>query len=150
MIVRQFIPLPGQPLEPHGTISEQLAKEPYPRRQQVVTVARDRSGRDVEHSRDAWKVQRNRRGVPDAATHRIVWLNDGVDSSKLGDKWTSQGQGSGRGFVGSLQPGDRIALLARAKVCRFKLAIDDTQALLQFDGWSNHVLSASVDLYYAL
>jgi len=128
VIVRQFIPLTGQSLEPHGIISEQLAKEPYPRRQQVVTVARDRNGRDVEHSRDTWKVQRNRRGVPDAASHRVVWLNDGVDSSKLGDKWTSQGQGAGRGFVGSLQPGDRIALLARAKVCCFWCSIDDTEA----------------------
>jgi hypothetical protein len=66
-----------------------------------------------------WHLQRNRRGRDAAFQHTIKWSHDSKESAseRLGWEFNSKtGAGSGVSFVHSLQKGDRIAVIARAKV----------------------------------
>ena len=65
---------------------------------------------------DTWHVQSNVRADNQAVQHTIVWtekVEDDIDEEVL---YAETGSKSGRGFVRSLEMGDRIAIIARAKV----------------------------------
>ena len=74
-----------------------------------------------ENDSYTWHVQRNARASKSDEEHEVVWTSDDagqeedgvVDERELMDK---TGAGRGRGFVRSLEKGDRIAVLAYARV----------------------------------
>lgn len=66
-----------------------------------------------------WHLQRNRRGREDPFEHTIVWNQDSEESASERLGWDfnpKTGAGSGVDFVRSLRRGDRVAVIARAKV----------------------------------
>ena len=65
---------------------------------------------------DTWHVQSNVRAHDKAVEHTIVWtekVEGDIDEEVL---YAETGSKSGRGYVSSLQMGDRIAVIATAKV----------------------------------
>ncbi|KAF9448090.1 hypothetical protein P691DRAFT_705661 [Macrolepiota fuliginosa MF-IS2] len=111
-------------------------------------------------SNHAWLAQRNLRARADIQNHTIVWSNEGIAHHKSQPEETDitypslsmlkegptklpkdaslpdmYGCGNGAGFVNSLQPGDRIAIIARA----------------QYPGWSNRMHGEmSVEITYSV
>jgi len=65
---------------------------------------------------DRWHVQSNIRAHCEAVRHTILWTDKIVDDIDEQALYTETGSKSGRGFIGSLEMGDRIAVIARAKV----------------------------------
>ena len=66
--------------------------------------------------RNRWHVQSNIRAHSEAVRHTILWtdkVEDDIDEQAL---YAETGSKSGRGFIRSLEMGDRIAVIARAKV----------------------------------
>jgi len=63
-----------------------------------------------------WHVQSNIRAHSEAVRHTILWADKIVDDIDEQVLYTETGSKSGRGFIGSLEMGDRIAVIARAKV----------------------------------
>jgi hypothetical protein len=61
-----------------------------------------------------WLVQRNLCGGEEFLEHRIEWKSE--CTKDMSDKWILDGAGSGRGFIDSLQRGDRIGVWPRAWV----------------------------------
>jgi hypothetical protein len=62
-----------------------------------------------------WKVQRNKVAHREYLEHTVVWRDDDeIDDEE--DEWPENGNGKGRGFVSSLERGDRILIWARAMV----------------------------------
>lgn len=93
----------------------------------------------------AWPVQRNVTATPTPKEHEVEWwLNEEVEASD------EDGSGDGKGFVEKLQPGDVVALWARAMVRSLILTIDPRPANMvsQFPGWSNNVISAYIEVGY--
>ncbi|KIJ91402.1 hypothetical protein K443DRAFT_686062 [Laccaria amethystina LaAM-08-1] len=78
-----------------------------------------------------WHLQSNIRASANEALHEVVWTD--VDDSKL-NAWKETGSGDGRGFVRLLQPGDKIAVIARAR----------------YPGWVNYVRRVEVEVFYSL
>ncbi|KAJ7697519.1 hypothetical protein B0H14DRAFT_794051 [Mycena olivaceomarginata] len=74
-----------------------------------------------------WEIQRNFCASGEWRRHVVVW-------NEVGEMLKGTGAGSGEGFIPSLAPGDRIAVIARA-LC---------------PGRVNWVQSAEVSLYYCL
>ena len=75
----------------------------------------------------SWFLQANNMASKTEATHEIVWGREG--------EWEGgEGAGNGEGFVKKLQPGDRIAVWARA-----------TRGM-----WENHISSVKVDIRYTV
>ncbi|KAJ6474768.1 hypothetical protein C8R45DRAFT_1010564 [Mycena sanguinolenta] len=75
----------------------------------------------------SWEIQRNFCASGEWRRHVVVW-------DEVGEMLKGTGAGSGDGFIPSLAPGDRIAVIARA-LC---------------PGRVNWVQSAEVSLYYRL
>ena len=69
---------------------------------------------------DVWDVQRNRRADSQEQTHEVVWVPQAEPSSSKEEAkyFMETGSRMGVGFVDALQPGDRVAVLARAQVSR--------------------------------
>lgn len=65
-----------------------------------------------------WMLQRNLRAHGAEALHEIVWTDVDDEDTKedTNEALDRFGRGSGYGFVRSLEPGDRIAVYARAQV----------------------------------
>lgn len=104
-----------------------------------------------------WLVQRNYRASPSIRKHEVIWTDD--DEAVQEDPVTdgdSVGSGDGQGFSTSLSPGDKIALIARAKVSttgsRFSATIRSQNMYLksQYPGWVNNVHGVEVEVYYSL
>lgn len=76
-----------------------------------------------------WHLQSNIRASAKEALHEVVWTD--VDDWKVNSE---TGSGDGRGFVRLLQPGDKIAVIARAR----------------YPGWVNHVGRVEVEIFYSL
>jgi hypothetical protein len=69
-----------------------------------------------------WHLQGNRRGNDQSFLHTVTWNRDGKQSETESLGWdfdAKTGAGSGIEFVSSLQKGDRVAIIARAKVSNF-------------------------------
>jgi hypothetical protein len=68
-----------------------------------------------------WMLQRNLRANREEALHEVAWTNADDDSAKkdTNEVLDKSGTGTGYGFVRSLEPGDRIAVYARAQVIFF-------------------------------
>src|SRR5688572_20948758 len=93
-------------------ICHELEKRPEERWSEIITVQRaDKS--------DAWHIQRNVRASGEFRTHVIVWsADDETEEEESGESLDMTGRGNGSGFIKALQPTDRIAVIARAMVCR--------------------------------
>lgn len=66
-----------------------------------------------------WHLQRNRRGHDQPTEHKVRWnrVCELSESERRGRGYNlKNGSGSGVGFVPSLEAGDRVAIIARAKV----------------------------------
>ena len=65
---------------------------------------------------DVWHIQRNIRAKSSVALHQVRWTayDDSEDDEVASDL---KGSGLGTNFIKSLRQGDRIAVLARARVC---------------------------------
>lgn len=80
--------------------------------------------RFVENEADGgvvWLVQRNKVAQRDFLEHTIEWRDDDPEEGEEGEEeeeWAEDGKGNGRGFVASLERGDRIIIWARAMVRR--------------------------------
>ena len=100
-----------------------------PRGYQLVPRVRRSKGRkgnrgqgkdDDEEIYRSWTVQHNLVAVNQLREHVVEWWNDDDNSSNENednDKDDETGKGSGKGFVRTLRPGDRVGILARALVC---------------------------------
>ncbi|TFK63503.1 hypothetical protein BDN72DRAFT_775817 [Pluteus cervinus] len=76
---------------------------------------------------EVWVIQRNKRADSQYRSYEIVWTKD----TDFG--WDPMvGRGSGRGFVQTLRPGDRIGILACA----------------QYAGWVNYIKCAEVEVVF--
>lgn len=64
---------------------------------------------------DVWEVQRNRRAHRVEGVHDVVWGPRADATGEEAHLWET-GSSVGVGFVDALQPGDRVAVLARAQV----------------------------------
>ena len=63
---------------------------------------------------EGWHIQHNIAGSSETRTHVVTWSDSSTTSlNKDVDGW---GSGTGSGFLSALVPGDRIAVIARAKV----------------------------------
>ncbi|KAF8177350.1 hypothetical protein K438DRAFT_2041672 [Mycena galopus ATCC 62051] len=77
-----------------------------------------------------WNVQRNFCADDEAYREYIViWDADGTSIASA-----EGGAGQGVDFISCLEPGDKIAVIARAR----------------YPGWANYVQSAQVSVYYSL
>jgi hypothetical protein len=121
--------------------------------EQMMRVVK-RNGYECRPNGDklTWMLQRNIVANPRAVEHIIEWnLNDGtVESSEEESEET--GTGTGRGFVASLQKGDRIGIWARAMVRHHQTITceGDILTFVQYPGWQNRVEGAEITVYYAL
>ncbi|KAF9258753.1 hypothetical protein L218DRAFT_990411 [Marasmius fiardii PR-910] len=80
-----------------------------------------------------WLVHCNRTADSNPTRHTTAWSV--YDEDCTDDDSTVKGRvGRGTEFLSYLQPGDRIALLARA----------------MFPGWANHVIEASIEIVYSM
>lgn len=73
----------------------------------------------IENGGPFWHLQRNRRANKEPKEHEVEWNWDCEewDCESLGRDFDAKtGAGSGVGFVRSLEKGDRVAIIARAKV----------------------------------
>ncbi|KAF7301996.1 hypothetical protein MIND_00765800 [Mycena indigotica] len=93
---------------------------------------------EVHSSWDAaksrWLVQKNFTASYESRTHSVSWYHDTGEKFAKNDLDEQTGAGDGRGFVQLLTPGDRIALMVRAR----------------YPGWVNHIERAAIIVYYAL
>ncbi|KAJ3507335.1 hypothetical protein NLJ89_g6363 [Agrocybe chaxingu] len=64
---------------------------------------------------DAWVIQRNVRASRGHTTHNILWTAESVDDVETRESLDDTGAGRGAGFASSLEMGDRIAIIARAR-----------------------------------
>lgn len=82
-------------------------------------------------------IQSNKAATRDVTTHKVVWSwNDNVDplsSEKLSELGRGPETGNGD-FVRNLTLGDVVTVWAKAR----------------FGGWTNHISSVKVDIYWAL
>jgi hypothetical protein len=75
-----------------------------------------------ETERKVWRLQKNVTASPDETLHEVTWTNyddnQYKSESREDDLWDKAGRGSGYGFVNRLEPSDRIAIYASARVSR--------------------------------
>jgi hypothetical protein len=104
---------------------------------------------------DTWHIQSNVRAHGKAVRHTIVWTekaDDDIDEEAL---YTETGSKSGRGFVRLLEMGDRIAVIAWAKV-GFRAfhpspcGSINSDGNSQYPGWENHVKKIDLEVYYSV
>jgi hypothetical protein len=73
--------------------------------------------RNLEKNSDVWHLQRNVRASGTNTVHKVVWTDvdpdDEVDERQF---INTMGAGRGKGFIRSLELGDRITVIARAMV----------------------------------
>jgi hypothetical protein len=93
-----FVPVP--PVQPHA----------------IEWSQRDASNADRdEEERTTWLIQRNAVASEDMRSHEVVWNRDDEVVEEDGE-WPEGGKGSGRGFVATIEAGDRIGIWARCMV----------------------------------
>lgn len=115
------------------SVASALAKlagldKPPPKEQAILCFVPNPK-RPPSHS---WHVQKNRRGNSKPKEYMVVWDKTGKQSrmERLGCEFdTDTGASSGIGFVNSLQEGDRIVLIAYAKVRRIPVYTSTPQRL---------------------
>jgi len=89
----------------------------------AVTGARlDKASQSVEVSNPfdgarRWHVQSNMDASPEVRLHEVAWTSGDVFDDKAESDAKAQGRGVGRGFISTLSCGDRVGVVARARVC---------------------------------
>ncbi|KAF7331254.1 hypothetical protein MKEN_00002500 [Mycena kentingensis (nom. inval.)] len=93
-------------------------------------------GGDANHPSSRWLVHTNFTANEEALVHTVTWDANGLVGAGAAEEGKGEvtGTGKGEGFVELLQPGDRIALLARA----------------QYPRWRNQIERAEVTILYGL
>ena len=96
-----------------------------------------------------WHLQSNIRASENEALHEVVWTD--LDDAKV-NSWEETGSGDGRGFVRLLQPGDKIAVIARARASCHLLTLnfEKLTGFFQYPGWVNYVRRVEVEIFYSL
>lgn len=104
-----------------------------------------------EKQADRWHICSN---VPSSSDGKTCFTissqdDDGLEARTDGIKGRMD---DGKAFVDLLQPGDRIAVIARAMV---RLLLDSSAArnnffASQFPQWANHVYEVSVEVFYSV
>ncbi|TFK32369.1 hypothetical protein BDQ12DRAFT_638797, partial [Crucibulum laeve] len=85
---------------------------------------------------DVWQIQRNVRASNTPRNHEVVWGDDERDNEHIEgfayrEVDDETGRGKGAGFINALLPGDRIAIIVRAR----------------FPAWVNIVHSAEIEVF---
>ena len=90
----------------------------------AVTCANlDKASQDAEvrDSTDGrtrrWHVQSNVNSSPEVRRHEVLWKSEDTFNDEEESDAKVQGRGIGRGFINTLSSGDRIGVVARARVC---------------------------------
>ncbi|CAA7270490.1 unnamed protein product [Cyclocybe aegerita] len=83
---------------------------------------------------DVWVIQRNVRASKGHTTHDILWTAENVDDVETRESLDDTGAGRGAGFVSSLEMGDRLAIIARAR----------------FPGWVNTIKRIELQFRYSI
>ena len=88
---------------------------PQARRMTLGTVVNPHASAGAQN---VWEVQRNRRADRQGGEYEVVWGPQAGANAFLSEDeyFLMTGSKMGVGFVDALQPGDRIAVLARAQV----------------------------------
>lgn len=113
-----------------------------------ITEADMFAARLIQVEKKVWQIQRNQRASSTVRDHEVIWMGEGmqVDYDDHGD-----GRGRGEGFLRSLLAGDRISVLARARVTPFIChRIHEADITSKYPGWRNKVHSVEVDIFYAV
>jgi hypothetical protein len=83
----------------------------------------DKTSEDVEVGNPTngttrhWHVQSNAVMSLEVRRHEVVWRSDDVFTDKEESDAKAQGRGIGRGFISTLSCGDRVGIVAKARVC---------------------------------
>jgi hypothetical protein len=121
--------------------------------EQMMRIVK-RNGYECRQNGDklTWMLQRNLVASMRAVEHIVEWTlnDDNVESAEEESEET--GAGTGRGFVASLQKGDRIGIWARAMVRHHQTTTCEGEILtfVQYPRWQNRVEGAEITVYYAL
>ncbi|KAF8066568.1 hypothetical protein FPV67DRAFT_1582039 [Lyophyllum atratum] len=94
-------------------------------------------GREIENPLEQtrrWDLQCNMQVSSLKRRHEIVWTKDDIMNETTEAEARARGARTGRNFVNSLSPGDRVVLVVRA----------------QYPGWENHVHRAKVEIFYSV
>jgi hypothetical protein len=89
----------------------------------VTSTRLDKANQDVEVKNPIdgvtrrWHIQSNMNASPEVRRHEVVWSSEDLFDDKKESDLRAQGQGIGRGFVSALACGDRVGVVARARVC---------------------------------
>jgi len=168
VIVRDFTATEahGEPLSPEDIESRVKEAINQRRKSTVLTDANDvftvrTSVGDLttvknpkKATKDVWHVQRNMRALNENTVYEVFWsksdlgLHGDMDEMEFTDM---TGSGRGTGFVASLQPTDRIAVIGRAMVSMsFCTAFLFPKHFPQYPGWTNIINEIKMDVLYSV
>jgi len=83
---------------------------------------------------NGWLVQHNVVASNEPRSHTVIWTEFEDEAAHHNPSSLKGREGLGHELVRSLEPGDRVMLIAKAR----------------FPGWANHVSSGSIEIYYSL
>ncbi|KAG5722071.1 hypothetical protein E4T56_gene15843, partial [Termitomyces sp. T112] len=80
-----------------------------------------------------WKLQYNMQVSSTVREHEVIWTKHDIIDDAAEASARARGAGTGRGFVSTLAPGDRIVIVGRA----------------QYPGWKNNIHAARIEVFYS-
>jgi hypothetical protein len=89
----------------------------------VPSTQLDKASQDIEVRNPIdgetrrWHVQSNINASPEVRRHEVVWTSGDVCDEEAEKDAKANGRGIGRGFISASSSGDRVGVVARARVC---------------------------------